>query len=67
MTNIICRVSILFLIILSVWTGYVYFKEGFEEDINAEKKLGKGLIRGTAIYFNKTDKLDKGFLTKEKF
>lgn len=63
----ICNLIILVAIILSIWTGVVYFNEGFVEDINAEKKLGKGLIRGSAIYFNKTGKLDKGYLSKEKF
>ena len=60
-----CIYIISFLII--IWFFYTQFKESFSESINANPKLGHKTIRGSSVYFSKNAKIDKGFLSKQKF
>ena len=51
-----------------IWFLIIRFQEeNFRESINAEPKLGKKLIRGSSIYFAKNSRVDKGYLSKQKF
>jgi hypothetical protein len=53
--------------ILLLWFLITQLKEPFSESISANPKLGQNLIRGSSVYFAPNAKLDKGFLSKQKF
>ncbi len=63
----ICTCVFVVTFIILLWFLFTQFKEPFSESINADPKLGNKTIRGSSIYFAKNPKLDKGFLSKQKF
>ena len=64
----LCMGIIIISVLLIIWFLIIRFQEeNFRESINAEPKLGKKLIRGSSIYFAKNSRVDKGYLSKQKF